>query len=196
MTFRKTMAALLAASFLTAAAATAATYTIDSAHSSVGFKVRHMMVSKVTGSFGEFSGTVEYVEGQPDRWAAAATIKTASVNTNDAKRDGHLRNADFFDAEKYPEITFASTGVSQKGGGWVLAGDLTMHGVTKPVELELEFNGAITDPWGNDRIGFSAKGVLDRRDFGITYNTVLDKGGVAVSDEVELLLEIEAIAQK
>lgn len=196
MTFRKMMAAVLAASFLTAAAATAATYTIDAAHSSVGFKVRHMMVSKVTGSFGEFSGTVEYVEGQPAQWAAAATIKSASVNTNDVKRDGHLRNADFFDAEKYPEITFASTGVSKKGDGWVLAGDLTMHGVTKPVALDLEFNGAITDPWGNDRIGFSARGKLDRRDYGITYNTVLDKGGVAVSDEVELLLEIEAIAQK
>ncbi|MBK7703350.1 MAG: YceI family protein [bacterium] len=196
MTFRKMMTALLAASLLTAAAATAATYTIDATHSSVGFKVRHMMVSKVTGSFGEFSGTFDYVEGQPDQWSAAATIKTASVNTNDAKRDGHLRNADFFDAEKYPEITFASKGVSQKGGGWVLTGDLTMHGVTKPVELELEFNGAITDPWGNDRVGFSAKGVLDRRDFGITYNTVLDKGGVAVSNEVELMLEIEAIANK
>jgi polyisoprenoid-binding protein YceI len=196
MTFRKTMTALLAASLLTAAAATAATYTIDAAHSSVGFKVRHMMVSKVTGSFGEFSGTFDYVEGQPGQWTAAATIKTASVNTNDAKRDGHLRNADFFDAENYPEIAFVSTGVSKKGDGWMLTGDLTMHGVTKPVELELEFNGAITDPWGNDRVGFSAKGALDRRDFGITYNTVLDKGGVAVSNEVELMLEIEAIANK
>ncbi|MDO9693093.1 MAG: YceI family protein [Candidatus Latescibacteria bacterium] len=196
MTFRKTMTALLAASLLTAAAATAATYTIDATHSSVGFKVRHLMVSKVTGSFGEFSGTVDYVEGQPDQWAAAAAIKTASVNTNDAKRDDHLRNADFFDAEKHPEITFTSTGVSRKGDDWVLAGDLTMHGVTKPVELVVEFNGAITDPWGNDRIGFSATGVLDRRDFGITYNTVLDKGGVAVGNEVELMLEIEAIANK
>jgi polyisoprenoid-binding protein YceI len=196
MTFRKTMSAALAVCFLAAGAATAATYTIDATHSSVGFKVRHMMVSKVTGSFGEFSGTVEYVEGQAGQWSASAAIATASVNTNDAKRDAHLSGADFFDAAKYPEITFVSKGVRQEGDGLVLVGDLTMHGATKPVELELEFNGAMTDPWGNDRIGFSAKGVLDRRDFGISYNTVLDKGGVAVSDEVDLMLEIEAIAKK
>lgn len=196
MTFRKTMSAALAVCFLAAGAATAATYTIDATHSSVGFKVRHMMVSKVAGSFGEFSGTVEYVEGQTGQWSASAVIATASVNTNDAKRDGHLSGADFFDAAKYPEITFVSKGVRQEGDGLVLVGDLTMHGATKPVELELEFNGAMTDPWGNDRIGFSAKGVLDRRDFGISYNTVLDKGGVAVGNEVDLLLEIEAIAAK
>ncbi|MDO9171754.1 MAG: YceI family protein [bacterium] len=196
MTYRKTMSAALAVCFLAAGAATAATYTIDASHSSVGFKVRHMMVSKVTGSFGEFSGTVEYVEGQTGQWSASAVIATASVNTNDAKRDGHLSGTDFFDAAKYPEITFVSKGVRQEGDGLVLVGDLTMHGATKPVELELEFNGAMTDPWGNDRIGFSAKGVLDRRDFGISYNTVLDKGGVAVGNEVDLMLEIEAIAAK
>ncbi len=196
MKIRNTMSAFLAVSLLTAAVAGAATYTIDASHSSVGFKVRHMMVSKVTGSFGEFAGTVDYVEGQPGQWTTTATIKTASVNTNDAKRDGHLSGADFFDAEKYPEITFASKGVRKEGDGWVLAGDLTMHGVTKPVELALEFNGAMTDPWGNNRIGFSAEGVLDRRDFGISYNTVLDKGGVAASNEVDLMLEIEAIANK
>jgi len=196
MTFRKTMSAALAVCFLAAGAATAATYAIDATHSSVGFKVRHMMVSKVTGTFGEFSGTIDYVEGQPGQWSASATIATASINTNDAKRDGHLSGADFFDAATYPEITFVSKGVRQEGDGLVLVGDLTMHGATKPVELELEFNGAMTDPWGNDRIGFSAKGVLDRRDFGISYNTVLDKGGVAVGNEVDLLLEIEAIAKK
>ncbi len=196
MTFRKTMSAALAVCFLAAGAAAAATYAIDATHSSVGFKVRHMMVSKVTGSFGEFSGTVDYVEGQPGQWSASATIVTASVNTNDAKRDAHLSGADFFDAEKHPEITFVSKGVRQEGDGLVLVGDLTMHGATKPVELELEFNGAMTDPWGNDRIGFSAKGVLDRRDFGISYNTVLDKGGVAVGNEIDLMLEIVAIAKK
>ncbi len=192
---RKTMILTLALLMSLSAVAGAATYAIDAAHSSVGFKVKHMMVSKVRGNFDAFEGTVEFEEGKPETWSTTAVIQAASIDTDDEKRDGHLRNADFFDVETYPTLTFASTGVVADGDDWILKGDLTMHGVTLPVELEMEFNGSVDDPWGNHRIGFSAEGVIDRRDFGITYNSVLDKGGLAVGNDVTIQLEIEAIRQ-
>ena len=175
--------------------AQAADYVIDASHSSVSFKVRHMMVSKVSGTFDSFSGSATFVEGDPGSWSVEAVIDMASVNTNDEKRDDHLRNPDFFDVETHPEMTFRSTGVEADGDDYVLKGELTLMGVTKPVELELEFNGEIADPWGNQRAGFSAEGKLDRRDFGIVWNKSMDKGGIVVGNEVSIDLEMELIRQ-
>ncbi|MCB1150723.1 YceI family protein, partial [bacterium] len=141
----------------------------------------------------DFEGTIEFDETNMKSAKVNAVIQMASVNTNDEKRDGHLRNEDFFDVAKYPTMTFTSTGVKQDGDDWLLMGDLTMHGVTKPVTLELEYNGTVEDPWGNTRVGFSAEGEIDRTEFGIVYNSTLDKGGLAVGNEVEIMLEIEAI---
>lgn len=191
--FKKTTLATLLGLLVLAAGAQAATYEIDASHSSVSFKVRHMMVSKVTGVFETFSGTLDFVEGDPGAWSVAAVIDMASVNTNDAKRDEHLRSPDFFDVEGHPEMVFKSTGVKADGGDYVLAGELTLMGVTRPVELELEFNGEIDDPWGNTRAGFSASGKLDRRDFGMSWNKTMDKGGIVVGNEVSFELEVEAI---
>ncbi|MBC8424915.1 YceI family protein [bacterium] len=177
------------------AGAQAATYAIDNSHSSVSFKVRHMMVSKVTGVFESFSGTVEFVQGDPKAWSVEAVIDVATINTNDGKRDDHLRSPDFFDVETHPEMSFKSTGVEVDGGDYVLTGEFTMMGVTRPVELELEFNGEIEDPWGNTRAGFSASGKLDRRDFGMSWNTAMDKGGIVVGNDISIELEIEAVRQ-
>jgi len=190
---RKILLLTALAALLTAGAAQAASYAIDASHSSVSFKVRHMMVSKVKGFFEDFEGTIEFDETNMKSAKVNAVIQMASVNTNDEKRDGHLRNEDFFDVAKYPTMTFTSTGVKQDGDDWLLMGDLTMHGVTKPVTLELEYNGTVEDPWGNTRVGFSAEGEIDRTEFGIVYNSTLDKGGLAVGNEVEIMLEIEAI---
>ena len=192
---RRILTMTLLAALLLPVAATAADYVIDASHSSVGFKVRHMMVSKVTGSFTGFEGTISFDEADPASASASATIQMASVDTSDEKRDGHLRNPDFFDVEQFPTMTFVSTGMKADGDDWILTGDLTLHGVTKAVELELEYNGSIDDPWGNNRAGFSAEGEIDRREFGITWNNTLDKGGLAVGNDVEISLEIEAIRQ-
>ena len=192
---RKITFLILATALLLGGAVQAATYTIDASHSSVGFKVKHMMVSKVRGTFDTFEGSVEFEDGAPADWSAGAVIQMASVNTSDEKRDAHLSGPDFFDAETYPTMTFVTTAVKPNGDDWTLVGDLTLHGVTKSVELELEYNGSVDDPWGNHRIGFSAEGVIDRGDFGITWNNALDKGGVAVGNEVTVSLEIEAIRQ-
>lgn len=192
---RKTTILSLALILLLGGIAQAATFAIDASHSSVSFKVKHMMVSKVRGTFDAFEGTIEFEEGKPETWSANAVIQMASVNTADEKRDAHLINPDFFDAEQFPTMTFVTTGVEKDGDDWVLKGDLTLHGVTKPVELDLEFNGTIDDPWGNHRAGFSAEGKIDRREFGITWNNTLDKGGIAVGNDVEIAIEIEAIRQ-
>jgi polyisoprenoid-binding protein YceI len=175
--------------------AQAATYTIDASHSSVEFKVRHMMVSNVRGNFEVFNGSIEFDESDLKSWSAQAEIDMASVNTSDTGRDEHLVNADFFDVETYPTMTFKSKSVEKAGDDYVLHGELTLHGVTKPVQLDLEFNGTVDDPWGNHRAGFSASGKIDRRDYGITWNNTLDKGGLAVGNDVKIMLEIEAIRQ-
>jgi polyisoprenoid-binding protein YceI len=187
---------LTAALLLTlSAAAQAATFKIDTAHSAVTFKVRHMMISTVRGSFGDFAGTFTYVKGQPAEWHVAAEIQTASVNTNDEKRDDHLRNPDFFDVEKYPTMTFKSTRVEKAGDGYKLHGDLTMLETTRPVVLDLEITGETTDPWGNPRVGFSASGKVDRKDWGMTWSRALDTGGVMVGDEITIELDIQGIQE-
>lgn len=185
---------LLSAPALSSPAA-AATWQIDSAHSQIGFKVRHMMVSWVRGEFGEFSGTIEYDPAKPKATSATVTVQLASVDTNEPKRDAHLVSADFFDIAQYPTMTFTSTKVAKADGDELeLVGDLTLHGVTKQVVLEIEGLGQpVTDPWGNYRTGATVTGTINRHDFGVSWNDTLDAGGVVVGDEVQLVIEVELI---
>lgn len=169
-------------------------YTLDKAHTSVGFVVRHLMVSKVRGNFQEFDGTIT-VADEPGQSKVETTIQAGSVDTREEQRDGHLRSADFFDADKFPTITFVSANVVPAGGDWKVEGDLTIHGVTRPVVLDVEFNGASGDPYGGTRIGFSAVTEIDREDFGMTFNMALETGGVMVSKNVKIEIEAEAIRQ-
>lgn len=172
------------------------TYVIDADHSTLGFTIRHAGIGKTRGQFDEFNGTIEVADDStPTGSTASATIKAASVNTRNNDRDNHLRSADFFDVETYPEWTFATTGVSDSKESFTLTGDLTIHGVTKSVDLEVEFLGAATDPFGNDRAAFEASTVISRKDFGLTWNAALEAGGVLVGDKVTITLEIEAIKQ-
>ena len=171
---------------------TPGTWTVDAVHSNVGFVVRHLVVAKTRGRFGDFEGTITIAE-EPLQSKVEASIKTVSVDTGDEGRDGHLRTGDFFEAETYPTITFVSTKITPDGGDYELAGDLTIKGVTKPVTWELEFNGVVTDPWGNTRAGFSAETEVNRKDWGLDYNAVLEAGGVLIGEKVKLNLEIEAV---
>jgi len=178
-----------------AAVPTPGTYSLDKSHSTVGFVVRHLMVSKVRGSFEEYEGVITVAE-DPTQSSVTATIQMASINTRDEQRDGHLKSGDFFEVETYPTLTFTSTKVTPAGGSdWKVEGDLTIHGVTKPVTLEVEFNGASGDPWGGKRIGFSASTEIDREDFGITFNMALETGGVMVGKSVKIEIEAEAVLQ-
>ncbi|HBA87589.1 MAG TPA: protein yceI precursor [Geobacter sp.] len=176
----------------------AANYDIDPDHSSVGFKVRHMMVSNVTGSFEKHSGVVEINDKEIAKSKVSVTIDAASVNTNMAKRDAHLKSADFFDVAKYPTITFVSRKVAKSGKGKLkVTGDLTLHGVTRQVVLDVEGpTRESKDPWGNLRSGVVASTKINRKDFGLVYNAALETGGVAVGEEVAINLEIEMIKAK
>ena len=181
---------------LLARPACAATYTVDPDHSSVEFKVKHLF-SNVKGVFKKFEGTLDYEAGKPESWKTSGTIDVTSVDTNESKRDKHLQSADFFDVEKFPSIEFHSTAVKDAAEtGAKLEGVLKMHGVEKPVVLDVTINGVGKDPWGNVRAAFSATTRLNRKDFGINWNQTLDNGGVLVGEEVDILLEIEAIEQK
>ncbi len=175
------------------ALARAATYEIDPAHSSAGFSVRHLMVSNVRGEFTKLTGTVTYDEKDPTRSTVEATIDVGSVDTRDAKRDGHLKSADFFDAAKYPTITFKSTKVERAAAGKLrVTGDLTMHGVTKPVVLEVEGpTPEVKGPWGNAKIGASATTKLNRVEYGVKWNAPVPTGGVVVGEEVTVTLDLE-----
>jgi polyisoprenoid-binding protein YceI len=174
----------------------ATTYKIDPEHSTVAFHIHHL-IGKVTGHFDRFQGTVDYEAGKPASWKTSATIEAASINTQSAKRDTHLRSEDFFEVEKYPTLTFKSTGVTDVQGNHAkLHGDLTMHGVTKPVVLDLEVGGLAKDPWGGTHAAFSATGKLDRRDYGVEWNQAVEGGGLLIGNEVELELDIEGILQK
>jgi len=167
------------------------TFDLDVAHSTVGFTVRHLMVSKTRGSFGTFSGSVVVGE-DPYQSSVEVTIDPTSISTGDAKRDEHLRSADFFDAEQFPEITFSSTKVrDHKGDRFVLEGDLTVHGVTRPVVLDAVIEGIATSPWGTQAVGFSATTEFDREAFGLTWNQTLETGGVLVGKTVKVEIEAE-----
>ena len=167
------------------------TWNIDASHSTADFTVRHAMISKVRGRFEGVSGRVEVVD---DLTAArvVAEIDMASIRTGDESRDTHLRSADFFDVEQFPTMTFTSREIRPAGQDWVVVGDLNLHGVTRPVELAVEFNGVIKDPFGATRAGFSATTEINRKDFGLTWDAVLETGGVGVSDTVNVALEIQA----
>ncbi len=167
---------------------------VDASHTSIGFTVRHLMVSKVRGHFGTFNGVVTIAEN-PLESTVVATVDTTSITTNDDKRDGHLRSADFFDVDTYPTMTLRSSGVEQRGGDLVLHGDLTIKGVTRQVELELEFDGVESDPWGGTRAGFTANTEISRKDFGLEWNAALESGGVVVGDKVKIQLDVELIRQ-
>jgi len=195
-TFFSAAAVLVALAGSAATSSAADKYTVDPTHSSIGFAVRHMVVSKVKGYFNEYTATILYDDKDITKSNAEVTIKTASIDTRDAKRDEHLRTPDFFDAAKYPEITFKSKRIEKSGEGFVAVGDLTMRGVTKEIQLPFTFAGVVTDPWGNTRLGLSASTKLNRQDYGVSWSKSLDSGGLVVSDDVEIAIEIEAIKAK
>ena len=172
----------------------AGTWVLDPAHSEVTFSLRHMMISKVRGEFGLKSATIE-APANPLEAKVTASVDAASISTGDQNRDNHLRSADFFDVETYPTIDFVSTGVRYEGGDFLVDGDLTMHGVTKPVTFELEFGGFGTDPYGNYKAGATAKTVVNREDFGLTWNAALESGGVLVGKDVTITLDLQGSVQ-
>lgn len=172
-------------------------FKLDTSHSEVGFKVSHLMVSKVSGKFKEFDGTFSFDEKTKTLENLNSTIKVGSVDTADAKRDDHLKSPDFFDVSKNAEMTFKQTkkAVLKEKKATKIDGELTIKGVTKPVTLNVIYNGVVTDPWGNRKVGFEATGKVKRKDFNITWNKNLDGGGVVVGDEVEIVIAGEATAQ-
>jgi polyisoprenoid-binding protein YceI len=172
----------------------AAEWKIDRSHSSVNFQVSHLVISKVNGNFQEFEGTITF-DGENFREASTDwTVQTASISTDDEKRDNHLRSDDFFNAEKYPSLTFVSTEVIPgEGNQFKIVGDLTIRGITKQVTFDCVFRGTVQDPWGGTRAGFTANATIDRKDFDVKWNKVLDTGGLTVGDEVEITIEVEAI---
>jgi polyisoprenoid-binding protein YceI len=168
------------------------TLQVDRSHSEVAFEVRHLL-SKVRGRFTDFAGTVELDEANPERSRVSVTINPASIDTAEAQRDGHLRSADFFDVEKFPTLTFESTSVAPRGHhAYDVAGNLTIHGVSKQVTLPASFLGVAKDPWGNEKFVFEAEMTLNRKDFGLVWNAALETGGFLVGDEVKVRLSVQA----
>jgi polyisoprenoid-binding protein YceI len=173
----------------------AGTYVIDPAHTVVEFMVRHLGLAKVRGRFNEFEGTIEIAD-DVFRSRVEARIVAASIDTRNQDRDAHLRSADFLDAENHPYIEFHSTEVRREGADWMLDGDLTVRGVTRKVTMEVEFEGATKDPWGNLRVGFSAVTEVNREDFGLTWNQALEAGGWLVGKQVKIEISTEAVRQE
>lgn len=169
------------------------TWTIDSTHSATEFSVKHMMISTVRGRFAKFTGTGETNEAGA-LTSVAMDIETASIDTNTAQRDEHLRSADFFDSAVHPLMTFRSTAITQQGSDLSITGDLTIRGVTHPITLVGEYNAPVIDPWGNQRAALAVSGKLSRKQWGLEWNMALEAGGVIVSDEVKLTIEAEAVA--
>jgi polyisoprenoid-binding protein YceI len=171
------------------------TYQLDSAHSAARFSVRHMMISRVHGEFTTLSGTLEFDPAAPGSAKVSVEIDAASVTTHQPDRDGHLKSAEFFDTAQYPKLTFVSTGVVKSGDEeGTLTGDLTLHGVTKTVTLQVEGSTQeVKDPWGNLRLGFTAKTKIKRGDFGLTYNSALETGGVLIGDDIEITLDVQFV---
>jgi len=169
-------------------------WNLDTVHSGINFSVRHMVVSKVRGRFAKFTGNVTLDEADLTRSVVEATIDASSIDTGTAQRDEHLKSADFFDVEHFPQIRFRSTGIEKLGEDrYRLTGELTIRDVTRPIALDAEYGGRGKDPWGNERVGFTVKGALDRKDFGLKWNQALETGGVLVSERVELELELQAV---
>lgn len=186
----------LIACLLLPAFASAAEYKIDPTHSTVGFKIKHLAISTVAGSFTDFTGSFEFEPNKIEASKAEAQINIKSVDTNQGKRDDHLRSPDFFDVAKFPEMKFVSKKVSDvKGDTFKVDGDLTIHGVTKPVTLDVTFGGVAKDPWNNERAAFAATTKINRKDFGLTWNKALETGGLVVGEEVAVNIEIEGIKE-
>lgn len=168
-------------------------YTLDPTHTRIGFSTRHAMVTTVRGQFSDFTGTAHVDAANPESSKVEVVIQTASIDTGVADRDAHLRSADFFDADQNKEITFVSTKVERGGDDWVITGDLTIKGVTKPVTVAFEPTGSARDPFGNLRIGFEGGAAINRKDWGLTWNAALETGGVLVSEKVKLEFDVSAI---
>jgi len=173
-------------------ALTPGTWNVDPMHSTIGFTVRHLMITKVHGTFKEFGGTLT-VGTDPLQSSVEAVVQVASVDTGEASRDGHLRTGDFFEVEKFPTMTLKSTGITGKGGDFTLNADLTIKGITKSVAFDLEFEGVSKDLYGNTKAGFTASAEINRKDWGIEWNAVLETGGVALGEKVKLNLDIQAV---
>ncbi len=173
------------------------TWKVDASHTSVNFAVRHIMISKVRGRFGAFTGHAVYDDATNAWKSAEATVEVASIDTREEKRDAHLRSADFFDVQKFPSITFKTSGVEARGDDkFLVRGLLTIHGVTKEIALDTEITGTGKDPWGGDRTAFSARGSISRKDFGMVWNQALEAGGIAVGDKVEIEIEAQVVKEK
>ncbi|MEO5892285.1 MAG: YceI family protein [Ferruginibacter sp.] len=173
-----------------------AKWVLDPTHSEIGFKVKHLMISSVTGTFTEFSGTVETHGDDFTTAKASFSANVHSISTNNGQRDAHLKNADFFDADTYPELTFESTSIVKVDEeNYTLHGNLSLHGITKQVLFEADFGGTTVDPWGGTRAGFSLKGKISRSDFGISFGTVSETGGILLGDEVKLSAEVQFVKQ-
>lgn len=182
-------------STVTAPTVTTTTWKIDSVHSSAQFKVKHMMISNVKGEFTAVTGTLKYESENIANSYVEASIDATAINTRDPQRDAHLKSPDFFDVEKFPALTFKSTRVSKKADGELaVAGDLTIHGVTRNVVFEVEGPSApVKDPWGNTRVGLSASTRINRKDFGLTWNAALETGGILVGEEVTINLDVQFV---
>ncbi len=173
-----------------------ATYNIDPAHSEITFKVKHLMITNVTGRFKKFSGKMESEQDDFTDAKIEFEADIDSIDTNNEQRDGHLRTGDFLDAAKYPKLTFTSTSLTKESDGiYKLNGDLSIHGVTKPVTMSAELAGVNKDPWGQTKVGFELTGSIHRKDFGMEYNAALETGGVLVGDEVKLQLDVQLVKQ-
>jgi polyisoprenoid-binding protein YceI len=182
--------------YATGSFAEMAKWNLDHDHSTVGFQVAHMVVSKTNGKFTDYSGVVKMDPEAEEFKTIDAVIQTASVTTDHQKRDEHLRSPDFFDVQKFPTMTFTMRSYTKTGDDYTAVGDLTLLGVTKEITLVGTFNGVAQDPWGNTRAGFTAAGTINRKDFGMKFSKLLDNGGMLVGDEVRIILEIEAIKEK
>lgn len=190
---RRSLLVVFLLSFFVTTSAFAATYKIDPDHSSVSFTIRHLF-SNTKGEFKKFEGTIDYEPGQPETWKTEATIQADSIDTNVAPRDKHLKSADFFDVEKYPTLTFKSTKLTATSDTKAtMEGMLTIHGVEKPVTLDVDIHGVGKDPWGNTRAGFTATTQINRKDFGLNWNKTVETGGVLVGDEVKIEIEVEGM---
>ncbi|GGS59895.1 YceI family protein [Streptomyces griseoviridis] len=169
-------------------------YTLDPAHTTIGFVARHAMVTNVKGQFREFSGSLHLDGSDPAKSTATLDVTMDSIDTGNADRDGHLKSADFFKTDEFPTMTFRSTSAESLGGDdYRITGDLTVLGTTRPLSIDLEFNGAAKDPFGNDRVGFEGKAEIKRSEWGLTWNAALETGGVLVSDKIKLVFDISAI---
>ena len=194
--FSRVLAIIGVSALATLSLQAAETYNIDKSHSEATFRVRHL-VSKVHGRFTDFKGTVDIDAAKPETSSVVFTIATASINTDNADRDKHLKSPDFFDAEKFPQITFKSSKIVAAGKDrYTVTGPLTMHGVTKEVTLPVTFLGFVKDPWGGERAGFESSITLDRKDYGILWNKTLDAGGAFLGDDVVVSIDLETVKKK